>query len=1039
MQGRIFISYRRADSQYATDRIYERLAEVFGEGCVFMDIDDIPLGVNFRDYIDQQVSTSSIVLAVIGDHWLDALDAEGKRRLENPSDFVRLELEAALRQSIKLIPVFIGDVQAIQASKLPKSMQELPMLNATRIRRGQDFLPDVDRLIRGIQKISQEQDTLRERNKAALAELKQSAAEIKRQLSQFEALMIQEMRKRTQLEKQAQKIEAQVEGSLLDPGKTLQVDVEAVQQEIEKLNEGLYELALQVEARKQGRVIEEDLFPEVEEPAVEPVSIKPKPERKPRQPKAAKPKPEIGKALAKVPIWVWGAAAVVIIGVVLGVILGPDLYQRISTSLAESSSPTLSTEVEDASTGDQDQQSSQDELAVNPMVINWIDQIKSTTPDFIEDFSIPQARWYHDYYGLGLSSHDGGVTEGVLQIVKDTEDIVEIRVGSYPFGSDALLQFEFTPLMFEQEAALWISFPENSYIGVSLLFQMDGTWELFTYERNLRTVIARGNINPLEFNQTYIFEIFTYHGSTVVRLDHQTFIYEVDQAIPAVDATIAFIHKGAFEGNLDNIQVWDLTEIALYDDVSASHDVRAKDFYSPIREFLAATPPTNEDDFEAYREYWEEMQVNFSDTKPVELAALVQDGEVRLNSVDDLEYGNFELNFPELTRQTHSSFAIQYDFRFNEPGSSNLSTSVDTSWGPEDNQEHYSAYCDFYQDSQEIFCGLYELNDSGKFLEVYNRNLSFYKDMDQAFTFLAIFYQDQFALFLDGYFMGYVDSLEHIEQTIAINFGKQNPDDEFQARFDNIKYWDLSNFVTFFNDYLPSDPDQVSHFAYQLLSYTNTQPPDFEEDFETPQAYWNEMRLDSSENNPVYLSAVVTEGPGAHAFIDSRAEFLESHDVAFNFEQVRAESFAFEFDFNFNSSGMQESDQLAVLFSQAIASDQEHSKEYHFLISPSQEDKFAWWIESWPGEHGTDYDVIASGIIEAPEFLNSAHKLSVFVRDDQLLALYDHKVVAFYSGLDLTTAGVLVDIYFDQPGLTMDFDDVRFWNLDGVNLEYLSN
>ena len=84
MTGRIFISYRRADSQYATDRIYEKLAAQFGADRVFMDIDDIPLGVNFRDYIDQQVSTSDIVLAVIGDHWLTAADADGNLRLHNP-------------------------------------------------------------------------------------------------------------------------------------------------------------------------------------------------------------------------------------------------------------------------------------------------------------------------------------------------------------------------------------------------------------------------------------------------------------------------------------------------------------------------------------------------------------------------------------------------------------------------------------------------------------------------------------------------------------------------------------------------------------------------------------------------------------------------------------------------------------------------------------------------------------------------------------------------------------------------------------------
>ncbi|MGD2028020.1 MAG: TIR domain-containing protein, partial [Anaerolineales bacterium] len=257
MTGRIFISYRRADSQYATDRIYERLEAHFGSENVFMDIDDIPLGVNFRVYIDQQVSTSDIVLAVIGDHWLDSTDPEGNLRLQNPSDFVRLEIEAALKQGIKLIPLFIGGVQAVPESKLPESLQELPMLNATRIRRGKDFLPDVDRLIRGIERINADQAAQRAQNKAALAELNDSAAEIINRLNTFEALMIQDMRKRTQLEKEAQQLKERVREHLGDPKKQLRVDVGLFREQVEKLQDNLMELALQIEERKQTRALEE--------------------------------------------------------------------------------------------------------------------------------------------------------------------------------------------------------------------------------------------------------------------------------------------------------------------------------------------------------------------------------------------------------------------------------------------------------------------------------------------------------------------------------------------------------------------------------------------------------------------------------------------------------------------------------------------------------------------------------------------------------------------------------------------------------------
>ena len=210
------------------------------------------------------------------------------------------------------------------------------------------------------------------------------------------------------------------------------------------------------------------------------------------------------------------------------------------------------------------------------------------------------------------------------------------------------------------------------------------------------------------------------------------------------------------------------------------------------------------------------MQVNFNDNKPVELAALVQDeGHVSLNSAEELEYDLFQLNFPQLSAQ---AFAIQYDFAFYNPGtmSSGLTTSIDAFWGAEDNREWFSTYCDFHQDGQMVSCGLYKLSDAGEWSEIFNRGRPFYKDMTETYTLLVIFYQGQTAIFLDGYFMGYTDGLDLFDRQMSIRFGSGNPDDEFGVRVDNIRYWDLSTFVIYFNDNLLSDPDQVSHLAQQL-------------------------------------------------------------------------------------------------------------------------------------------------------------------------------------------------------------------------------
>src|SRR4051812_27579397 len=102
---KVFISYRRADSIAETGRIYDQLVADFGPGAVFKDVDSIPVGSDFPAVIADAVKRCPVVLVVIGLHWLDAADAAG-RRLDDPTDFVRLEIEAGLQRAACVIPVY---------------------------------------------------------------------------------------------------------------------------------------------------------------------------------------------------------------------------------------------------------------------------------------------------------------------------------------------------------------------------------------------------------------------------------------------------------------------------------------------------------------------------------------------------------------------------------------------------------------------------------------------------------------------------------------------------------------------------------------------------------------------------------------------------------------------------------------------------------------------------------------------------------------------------------------------------------------------
>jgi TIR domain len=102
-----FISYRRDDSGGHAGRLYDRLSAHFGAEYVFIDIDTIEAGSDFVAVIENTISQCDILLVLIGKRWLSITDATGQRRLDNPEDFVRLEVQAGLERNIRVIPILV--------------------------------------------------------------------------------------------------------------------------------------------------------------------------------------------------------------------------------------------------------------------------------------------------------------------------------------------------------------------------------------------------------------------------------------------------------------------------------------------------------------------------------------------------------------------------------------------------------------------------------------------------------------------------------------------------------------------------------------------------------------------------------------------------------------------------------------------------------------------------------------------------------------------------------------------------------------------
>ena len=146
---KIFISYRRDDSAGHAGRVHDRLAREFGSDLLFMDVDGIPLGANFVNVLHKEVAKCSVLLAVIGHEWLDARDEGGRRRLDNPDDFVRVEIAAALQRDIPVIPILLEGTKIPRAIQLPLDLQGLALRNGIGVRHA-SFHADMDILIRGL-------------------------------------------------------------------------------------------------------------------------------------------------------------------------------------------------------------------------------------------------------------------------------------------------------------------------------------------------------------------------------------------------------------------------------------------------------------------------------------------------------------------------------------------------------------------------------------------------------------------------------------------------------------------------------------------------------------------------------------------------------------------------------------------------------------------------------------------------------------------------------------------------------------------------
>ncbi len=166
MAGKIFINYRRGDDPGHTGRLFDRLQDEFEPQQLFLDVDNIAPGLDFIRVLDERVAECDVLLAVIGKGWIDARDAKGNRRLDEPDDFVRIEIASALTRDKRVIPVLVGDARMPRAEELPEDLRPLAWRNAVRLTH-ERFRADTQGLVKALRQGLEEIEALRQEKEEA--------------------------------------------------------------------------------------------------------------------------------------------------------------------------------------------------------------------------------------------------------------------------------------------------------------------------------------------------------------------------------------------------------------------------------------------------------------------------------------------------------------------------------------------------------------------------------------------------------------------------------------------------------------------------------------------------------------------------------------------------------------------------------------------------------------------------------------------------------------------------------------------------------
>ena len=452
---------------------------------------------------------------------------------------------------------------------------------------------------------------------------------------------------------------------------------------------------------------------------------------------------------------------------------------------------------------------------------------------------------------------------------------------------------------------------------------------------------------------------------------------------------------------IDNIKFWDLSNFGLYQDLEIPTG------FQPVIDHMIAAGPTFEEDFETPQYYWNRMEVVF-DEKPIgNWSSVVADGGLVLEKSDQDTDSEFWLQLFNLAAK---DFAIQYDFSFSVPESSanQQFTSISTTWDTTNDPKNFDANCKISQTFQKIECALGYSSHSGDSWALFNNSFSYVKENEASSTMLVVFYDGQAFMFLDGNLVGEASVLEYTDQTFAIRIGQEDPEGSFTAQIDNIKFWDLSNFGLYEDLEIPTGFQPV-------IDHIKAAAPTFADDFSTEKPEWG-TTTEGTQISTLVLPDATLEVPSSSM---SNELWLPTNGL------LDADDFVLQYDFYPSKEDIEMFDSFGFAFHL----DQNALSYHQFeIIYTNLTGDIPRWTYS-TNQRG-DVDIVENGLNSLKQ---DANRIILAVRDNNLAVWVNGDLL--FTQSDIGFPGIKNAFIKTRQGGNIRIDNVKFWNLDGVELD----